>query len=334
VEQDQADPDRWGGGNPTLGVAENGTLYGAFFGSSTMTPAPAGGSNFIVVMKTTDRGKTFTATEAAAPSPYYGPLLMNVGPGPTKSGTVHVVYEHKIGPTAGQSDRDIFYQRSIDGAKTFSEPTRINDDDPKNLEPGGGHVRTNPNITVAPNGRVDAVWWDFRDDTGGFTNDGYYAYSNDNVVTWSKNIRSATARSTAGSASGATATTCGRLRASRRPTGSPSSPGTTPAIPSRSAMARTCSAASCSSRPWAMVGRLVPATSSLPSAVSPWSGWACSSSASLPEAVPLPLRSEARRPRRHCPPISRSPGIRTRVVGRPRVRKTAPPTPTALTKDG
>ncbi len=183
------DPAKWGGSNPTLGVAEDGTLYGAFFGSSTVTPAPAGGSNFIVVMKTTDQGKTFTATEAAAPSPYYGPLLMNVGPGPTKAGTVHVVYEHKIGPTAGQSDRDIYYQRSIDGAQTFSEPKRINDDDPQNLEPGGGHVQTNPNITVAPNGRVDAAWWDFRDDTGGFTNDVYYAYSNDNGATWSKNIR-------------------------------------------------------------------------------------------------------------------------------------------------
>ena len=183
------EPEKWGGSNPTLGVAEDGTLYGAFFGSTTVTPAPPQGSNAIVVVKSTDRGKTFTATEAAGPSPFYGPLLMNVGPGPTKAGTVHLVYEHKTGPTAGLSDRDIYYQRSIDGGKTFSELKRLNDDDPQSQEPGGGHVQTNPNITIAPNGRVDAAWWDFRHDTGGFTNDVYYAYSNDNGVTWSKNIR-------------------------------------------------------------------------------------------------------------------------------------------------
>ncbi|MGH9223981.1 MAG: sialidase family protein [Acidimicrobiales bacterium] len=181
--------DKWGGSNPTLGVAEDGSLYGAYFGSTTVTPAPQGGSNAIVVVKTTDRGKTWTAAEAAAPSPFYGPLLMNVGPGPTKAGTVHLVYEHKVGPTAGLSDRDIYYQRSTDGGKTFSELKRINDDDPQSQEPGGGHVQTNPNITIAPNGRVDAAWWDFRNDTGGFTNDVYYAYSNDNGATWSKNIR-------------------------------------------------------------------------------------------------------------------------------------------------
>ena len=183
------EPEKWGGSNPTLGVAEDGTVYGAFFGAFTGTPAPQGGSNFIVVMKSTDQGKTFTSAEAAAPSPFYGPLLMNVGPGPTKAGTVHLVYEHKVGPTAGLSDRDIYYQRSTDAGKTFSEPKRLNDDDPQNLEPGGGHVQTNPNVTIAPNGRVDVAWWDFRNDTGGFTNDVYYAYSNDNGTTFSKNIQ-------------------------------------------------------------------------------------------------------------------------------------------------
>lgn len=182
-------PEKWGGGNPTLGVAEDGTLYGAFFGSSTVTPAPQGGTNAIVVVKSTDRGTTFTANEAAASSPYYAPLQMMVGPGPTKAGTVHLVYENKTGSAAGQSDRDIYYQRSTDGAATFTESQLINDDDPQNLEPGGGHAQTNPNVTVAPNGRVDVAWWDFRNDTGGFTNDVYYAYSSDNGATFSKNIR-------------------------------------------------------------------------------------------------------------------------------------------------
>ena len=57
---------------------------------------------------------------------------------------------------------------------------------------------------------MTAAWWDFRDDTGAFTNDVY--------ATWSdrqrrrpgrRTRRSPTSRSTAASACGATARTCG-----------------------------------------------------------------------------------------------------------------------------
>src|SRR5204862_6846070 len=46
-----------------------------------------------------------------------------------------------------------------------------------------------PNLAVAPNGRITATWWDFRDDNGAFGNDIYATYSNDNGNTWSKNVR-------------------------------------------------------------------------------------------------------------------------------------------------
>ncbi len=42
---------------------------------------------------------------------------------------------------------------------------------------------------MTPDGRVDAVWWDFRDDKGAIATDVYYTYSKDNGDTWSKNIR-------------------------------------------------------------------------------------------------------------------------------------------------
>jgi hypothetical protein len=183
------EPTKWGGNSPQLAVAKDGTLYGAFLGTSTVTPAPPGGSNAIVVVKSTDRGRTFTFAEAAPPSPYYLPLIMTWSDTGGPQGTVHILYEDKTGPTAGLSDRDIFYKRSTDGGKTFSAAKVLNDDDPDNKEPGGGHLQVNPNIAVAPNGRIDVSWWDFRHDTGGFTNDVYYAYSNDNGTTWSKNIR-------------------------------------------------------------------------------------------------------------------------------------------------
>ncbi len=47
----------------------------------------------------------------------------------------------------------------------------------------------NPNLSVGPDGRVDVVWWDFRDGAGLYATDVYYAYSNDNGSTWSRNFR-------------------------------------------------------------------------------------------------------------------------------------------------
>ncbi|MGI8809057.1 MAG: hypothetical protein ACR2KK_14700, partial [Acidimicrobiales bacterium] len=84
-------------------------------------------------------------------------------------------------------DRDVYTRRSTDGGKTWSEGKLLNDDpfDPKD----GGHTQNNPSVSVAPNGRVDAVWWDFRNDQGQFQNDVYYSYSEDNGATWSKNVR-------------------------------------------------------------------------------------------------------------------------------------------------
>ena len=60
----------------------------------------------------------------------------------------------------------------------------LNDDPPAELA-----VQITPNIDVTPQGRVDSVWWDFRDDRGSIATDVYYSYSTDNGNTWSKNTR-------------------------------------------------------------------------------------------------------------------------------------------------
>lgn len=53
---------------------------------------------------------------------------------------------------------DIYHQRSLDGGETWSAPARITDGEQGELVP-----RTGPNLSVAPNGRLDAVWTDFRE---------------------------------------------------------------------------------------------------------------------------------------------------------------------------
>ncbi|HEX2063782.1 MAG TPA: sialidase family protein, partial [Acidimicrobiales bacterium] len=169
---------------PVAAVDDKGTLYVLYPANAVATITPP--QPFPVLLaKSTDRGKSFTFTEAAPPSLYTEHVVMmkwtkHGGP----EGTLHIVYEDKPDQPAKSADRDIYYTRSTDGGQTFSPPKLLNDDDPSKLA-----VQATPNLSVADNGRVDAVWWDFRDDAGRFANDVYYSYSEDNGLTWSRNIR-------------------------------------------------------------------------------------------------------------------------------------------------
>jgi hypothetical protein len=96
---------------------------------------------------------------------------------------VHLVREYAPRPELA-SVRDVAYQRSTDGGQTWSAPKMLNDDDPAGLRFHGI-----PNITAAPNGRVDVAWWDTRDETGTRSNDVYYVSSSDDGRTWTDNIR-------------------------------------------------------------------------------------------------------------------------------------------------
>jgi hypothetical protein len=66
-------------------------------------------------------------------------------------GALYLVYQ-ELKP---YGDLDIFFQKSTDGAATWSTPHRVNDD------PTGNGVNQNlAHISVAPNGRIDVVWLD------------------------------------------------------------------------------------------------------------------------------------------------------------------------------
>ena len=54
---------------------------------------------------------------------------------------------------AGRSTTDVMFARSTDGGLTFSAPLRINDD---GINPTKWHWFGT--FSVAPNGRLDAVW--------------------------------------------------------------------------------------------------------------------------------------------------------------------------------
>ena len=171
--------DQDGGGAPNLAVADDGTLYALFSASN-----PGDEPSSLVIARSTDRGETFETFEASPPSSYYADEVLAWSPEGGEQGTLHIVYENKIDPAPGAGERDIYHRRSTDGGKTWSEGVIVNDDDPDRF-----YVQVTPNVEVAPNGRVDVAWWDFRNDPGLFVNDVYYAYSTDNGSTWSDNMR-------------------------------------------------------------------------------------------------------------------------------------------------
>ncbi|MDP9442037.1 MAG: glycoside hydrolase [Actinomycetota bacterium] len=185
VEDKEGKPQPLGGRfpNPQMALADDGTLYVLFPGGApTYAQFNAPVAAPLLLARSTDRGKTFTVTEVNQPSLFYGGHIIKWSPEGGEQGTLHMVFEDK--PGQPQGDRDIFYQRSVDGGKTFSEPLVLHDDDPKELI--GQFI---PNLDVAPDGRVDVAWWDFRNDPGLYVNDVYYTYSSDNGLTWSSNLR-------------------------------------------------------------------------------------------------------------------------------------------------
>lgn len=165
-------------GSMVTGVDGKGKVYVSWLtGTANITPSPPSAR---MLSTTTDGGKTWTTAQAMPPG-YDVPSRPAMAV--SKDGVIHLVFQENPTPAvAGMGE--IYHQASTDGGKTWSEPKKVTDDRDADLR--GQYF---PNLSVAPNGRVDVVWWDTRDDPGIRANDMYYAYSEDNGQTWSANRR-------------------------------------------------------------------------------------------------------------------------------------------------
>jgi len=170
------------GANPT--VDGRGGLWVSWNrGTANITPTPP--PTVLYLSHSTDRGKTFAVSEIQPGDvnqlgPTGTQLRWTPQGGPT--GSLHAVWEGK--PVAAQGDRDVIYRRSTDEGRTWSPVKALNDDDPNQL---WGQFQ--PNLSVAPNGRLTVAWWDMRDSAGRFVNDVYTTHSTDSGATWSRNVR-------------------------------------------------------------------------------------------------------------------------------------------------
>ena len=181
-----ATPDQqsnFGGFGPSMAVDDEGNVYAAWPTTYTnaLNPKPPGA---LLLSKSTDHGKTWTTTQITPYDFRVGSFVTIVwGAEGGAQGTLHVVSDGNEDPT-NTALTNIYYYRSTDGGKTWTDRKNVTDDDPKQAFP-----QVFPNVAVAPNGRVDIAFFDTRNDPGTRSNDVYYTYSTDNGTTWSKNIR-------------------------------------------------------------------------------------------------------------------------------------------------
>ena len=170
----------FGGSNARLTVADNGTVYAVWRSSQSNVPnsQPVAPSTFVSFSK--DRGQTWTTNRVTDYIVGNASRVAWTKAGGANGSLVIVFGRNPTTSTSGNGD--IMVQRSTDDGRTWTEPKNITDDTPAEMV-----AQFNPSISAAPNGRLDAAWFDTRDDPGIRANSVYYAYSEDGGETWSKN---------------------------------------------------------------------------------------------------------------------------------------------------
>ena len=106
-------------------------------------------------------------------------LAVDRSGGPTNN---NVYMLCSVQPPSYTNGTDVMIARSTDGGASFSTPVRINDDATTNKWHWFG------TFAVAPNGRLDAVWYDTRNAPDNLQSQLFYSYSTDAGATWSPNV--------------------------------------------------------------------------------------------------------------------------------------------------
>jgi hypothetical protein len=175
----------WG----TLAVGSNGELYVA---------GTDGFSNDFIVAKSLNAqnaGQTVTWNNFTVVS-LDGIIAYGIPPNPgglggqtiiavdTSGGPYHgyVYLLCSVDRNSNSDPADIMFARSTNGGLTWSSPVRVNDD------AGSSAYQWFGTMSVAPSGRIDAIWLDTRNNPSN-TSALYYSYSTNAGVTWSANVR-------------------------------------------------------------------------------------------------------------------------------------------------
>ncbi|MGH2772753.1 MAG: sialidase family protein, partial [Actinomycetota bacterium] len=85
---------------------------------------------------------------------------------------------------ARNGDWDVFLSVSKDNGRSWTGPRRLNDD-----PVGNGRNQYLPRLSVSSAGRLDAIFYDRRDDPSNIRNNVYYTYSSNSMSSFSPNLR-------------------------------------------------------------------------------------------------------------------------------------------------
>ncbi|MCW8824249.1 MAG: T9SS type A sorting domain-containing protein [Ignavibacteriaceae bacterium] len=183
-------------GNPgrgTLAVGADGVLYAVGlsfnngqFAFARSTNAPDSQATPVFDFSTQiNLGGQFSSYAGPNPDGLLGQTIVACDySGQSGDSTVYVL--SSVDPP-GEDPLDVNFIRSTDRGLSWSSPVRINDDS------GTSAWQWFGTMSVAPNGRIDVVWLDTRDDPGTYMSSLYYSFSEDNGQTWSQNERLSTA---------------------------------------------------------------------------------------------------------------------------------------------
>jgi uncharacterized repeat protein (TIGR01451 family) len=143
---------------PVPGVAPDGTVYVVYGRDNYFGLMPA----TLNYVKSTDAGVSFSSPAIVADIiniPYTLPQSTFRTPGSFPAFVVSPVNGNLYVAWAdyGNGDADIYFTRSTNGGDTWETPVRLNDD-----PIGNGIDQWQPQLSVAPNGRIAAIWFDRR----------------------------------------------------------------------------------------------------------------------------------------------------------------------------
>ena len=174
---------QWG----SLDVASNGNLYigGGNSGSAFWCIRSSNAQNPNVTptfdqVTTINMGGSLVYGGTVNPGGLAGQIFLAVdrSGGPTNNNIYMIA---SVSPGGGTN---VMFSRSTNGGASFSAPVRINDD-PVN----SSKWHWFGTLSIAPNGRIDAVWLDTRNAANNTDSQLFYSYSTDGGVTWAANVQ-------------------------------------------------------------------------------------------------------------------------------------------------
>lgn len=197
--------DERGGYQPRLAVTPDGVLHAIYPIGLDARPEDVGPFEVVRTLyhrRSEDQGQTWSERVEVEQgnSGFYGgrKWLLEAD---RNDGTLYAVWyghpEEHFDPT--EEPVDVFLRRSTDGGQTWSDRVQVNDPAPDDARIN----RYDPGIGIAPNGRVDIAWYDFRHSpyperipeefSPPFNHDGfqdvYYSWSTDSGQTFSDDVR-------------------------------------------------------------------------------------------------------------------------------------------------